>query len=413
LSPYLFNIFVDELLVELNRTSSAVPRSIFYADDGALLASSAEEMQCLLDVVVAWCNRQRMTLNVGKCGYLAPPQSEDVIFLADQAVPRVLEYSYLGFPLTCFGIDFDKHITRRIDQACARTAFLSVHSDRWGPAHRLRVYRQFLAPIMEYGAPLTAAYAERKPQFWAVYEDAINGLVAWISGYDSRIGVTRNVLGLYPLRDRFAALKSGFQVIIRYCPDASPLKTLSGVDCGIRSFYKDFTNDSLFHEFLLSQTDVPILQSGLKRALHTFLRRRQSLILSLDAYRRKLTRLIPFDTRLKHGLRGADRILHAPRLYQKSFLQYRRGTFATSLKCICSSELLFHRRHEACFRLEFGRWLSNKEESARNRAQILLGPGILLTDIDYLLNTGQFDRAYEILQHITRTLAKANSRALS
>jgi len=32
-----------------------------------------------------------------------------------------------------------------------------------------------------------------------------------------------------------------------------------------------------------------------------------------------------------------------------------------------------------------------------------------LTDVDFLLNTGRFYRAYEILLYITKTLAETNS----
>ena len=51
LSLYLFNIFVDGLLEDLNDSATNVPRSVFYADDGTLLASSSSEIQRLLDIV--------------------------------------------------------------------------------------------------------------------------------------------------------------------------------------------------------------------------------------------------------------------------------------------------------------------------------------------------------------------------
>ena len=73
LSLYLFNIFVDGLLEDLNDGATNVPRSVFYADDGTLLASSSSEIQRLLDIVTTWSARHRMTLNVKKCGYIAPP----------------------------------------------------------------------------------------------------------------------------------------------------------------------------------------------------------------------------------------------------------------------------------------------------------------------------------------------------
>ena len=71
-----------------------------------------------------------MTLNVKKCGYIAPPDDRAQVYLGDETLPRLQEYSYLGFPMTGLGIDFSKHLTRRLDQACGRVTFLSLHSDR-------------------------------------------------------------------------------------------------------------------------------------------------------------------------------------------------------------------------------------------------------------------------------------------
>ena len=43
------------------------------------------------------------------------------------------------------------------------------------------------------------------------------------------------------------------------------------------------------------------------------------------------------------------------------------------------------------------------------RAKRYLGSEVRLTDVDFLLNTGRFYRVYEILRHITKTLAETNS----
>ena len=111
--------------------------SLFYADDGTLLASGSSEIQRLLDVVVRWSTSYRMTLNVKKCGYLAPPEDDTVVRLRREEVPRLDRYVYLGFPVTGIGIDFEGHLASRLDRALGGTAFLTLHSDRWGPAHRL------------------------------------------------------------------------------------------------------------------------------------------------------------------------------------------------------------------------------------------------------------------------------------
>lgn len=409
LSPYLFNIFVDALLEELNRGANLTPRSLFYADDGTLLATSSAEIQCLLNIVASWSARNRMTLNVKKCGYIAPSGSREPVCLGGDRVPQVEEYSYLGFPMTGAGVNFAKHLTKRLEQACGRADFLSLHSDRWGPAHRLRIYRQYLAPMFEYGAPLVAAYAERCSQIWQSTSEAIKKLTGWIAGYTANSHLTRNLLGLQSLPDRFAALKTSFQVIIRHCPNQSPLKVLRGLCWQSTSFYERLTDDQAFKEFLDSHRDVPVEQAKFIHSIRSFLRSRQDDALAREARRRKLTRLIPSSSRLKRDMRGADRVLRAPRLYQKQFLQYRRGTYNSCRKCVCDKDSVFLRGHETCCRPDGVSWLSSKELRIKARVEAALGPKLRLTDVDFLLNTGHFRRAHDILAHITKTLAEANS----
>jgi hypothetical protein len=54
-------------------------------------------------------------------------------------------------------------------------------------------------------------------------------------------------------------------------------------------------------------------------------------------------------------------------------------------------------------------WLSGRELRAKVRAERYLGSKVRLTDVDFLLNTSRFYRAYEILRYITKTLAETNS----
>jgi hypothetical protein len=409
LSPCLFNLFVDGLLETLNDGSPPIPRSLFYADDGVLLASSSSEIQRLLDVVVQWSASNRMTLNVKKCGYLTPPDDDTIVYLRGERVPRLDRYVYLGFPVTNVGIDFEGHLTGRLDRALGRAAFLTLHSDRWGPAHRLRVYRQYLAPMFEYGAPLVAAFAEGLSTLWTATIEVTKGLTGWISGYTSSTHLTRSLLGLQPLPDRFADLKTSFQLIVSRATDGSTLRTLASLDWPERSFYRRFTDDSAFRESRVSNGGSTPTVLEAKRSLGSFLRGRRDLALSRELLRRKLTRLIPASSRLKRDMRGADGIFRAPLLYQKQFLQYRRGTFNAYRKCICPASPIFRRGHEVCFRSIDRPWLSRKELRVKVHTERRLGSDVRLTEIDFLLNAGRFHRAYDILRHITKTLAETNS----
>jgi hypothetical protein len=52
------------------------------------------------------------------------------VYLKKEEVPRLDRYVYLGFPVTNVGIDFEGHLTGRLDRVLGRATFLTLHSDR-------------------------------------------------------------------------------------------------------------------------------------------------------------------------------------------------------------------------------------------------------------------------------------------
>lgn len=129
---------------------------------------------------------------------------------------------------------------------------------------------------------------------------------------------------------------------------------------------------------------------------HSFARGKTMLALSREARRRKLTRLMPSFSRLDRVMRGTDRILRAPRLLRKHFLQYRRGTTNACHRSVCNTTPVFHRRHEACYRPKGSSCLSNKETKAKLRLQATLQSNVPPTNVDFVLDTGRFDCAHKI-----------------
>ena len=61
LSPVLFSMFIDDLVVDINKTGKGVPldsdiiASLLYADDVAILAENVSDLQSILNVVDQWC----------------------------------------------------------------------------------------------------------------------------------------------------------------------------------------------------------------------------------------------------------------------------------------------------------------------------------------------------------------------
>jgi hypothetical protein len=99
------------------------------------------------------------------------------------------------------------------------------------------VYRQYLAPMFEYGAPLVAAFAKGPSDVWTSTLESTKGLTSWIAGYTSNAHLTRSLLGLQSLPDRFADLETSFQLVVRRTTDGSALKTLGCLAWPERLFY--------------------------------------------------------------------------------------------------------------------------------------------------------------------------------
>ncbi|KUJ06205.1 uncharacterized protein LY89DRAFT_603691, partial [Mollisia scopiformis] len=95
--------------------------------------------------------------NPAKCTVVTSRSDLPSLLVYGQEIPRAESYTYLGFPVTANGIDFQQYLDQRIQAAVGRAHWLGVQSNSWGPAHRLRIYKQFLTPIFEYSAPLVWA----------------------------------------------------------------------------------------------------------------------------------------------------------------------------------------------------------------------------------------------------------------
>ena len=219
LSPYLFNIYIDELISELNRDSTGIPQCLFYADDGVLLARDLDILCSLADILTEWSNRAGIAVNVKKCGIVIGraasfDEAAVPVYISGSTLPVVEVYNYLGFPVKSRGIDFCEYLSKRLSQATGRASFLRLYSDTWGPAHRLRIYSRYLAPMFEYGAPLVFAWACQNEANMKAFYSATKGwkdLVGWIldcSPDGSAVGA--NLCGVLEPAIRFRHLHTSF-----------------------------------------------------------------------------------------------------------------------------------------------------------------------------------------------------------
>ena len=405
LSPALFNLFIDDLLWVLNATATGLPHCLFYADDGVILTTSIADAQRLLDVAAAWVGQALLDFNVKKCAVISTEGG--VLVLQGQTVPAVATYQYLGFPITIRGIDFAAHLTSRLGAAIRRSDFLTLRSDSWGVANRLRVYNRHLAPMFEFGAPLVESWRQSSRQARQEFAAAFASwrkLLAWVNGGSKSCArVTANLLGLTSPQKRFQLLKTQYQLVIQELARDNPLQ---GIIRKRNAFARTLSHDQTFDAFREGAAPEPDLPTQLQ----TYLRNARREIIAKEAQRAKLTRIIPLESRRVPGLFLADITLAAPVDAQGLLLSYRRNRFGMRKKCPCGRPYL--RTHEICSHLPHPIRLSKAERAEKARMFAHLDPGdAKVTDLDYLLNKGRLDEVITILSAISVKLGEAYRHA--
>lgn len=148
LSPVIFNKFIDSLVRDLNSTmepTSVIPSCLFFADDGVLLCKTWTNASFLLDRCQRWAIREGMRFKIAKCGVLTSEimhrVGHDPLTIDGIALPIVSSYRYLGFPVTCTGIDFSTHRDEMGNKCLKLVNYLRVYSDSWTVRVRLNMFK--------------------------------------------------------------------------------------------------------------------------------------------------------------------------------------------------------------------------------------------------------------------------------
>ena len=135
LSPVLFNIFIDELLVSLSESNFGVRignntfNSFAYADDISLISLNATDLQNLIDVCYRYSTKWRFNFNPTKTKYMVAGKAlfitEPKVELGKDLISRVEHIDVLG---TTFSSDFSTtdHLNKRIQSS--RRAMYSLVS---------------------------------------------------------------------------------------------------------------------------------------------------------------------------------------------------------------------------------------------------------------------------------------------
>jgi hypothetical protein len=95
LSPWLFNIYIDDLIGELKGKAFEV---LAYADDLAVICANKEELDRVIDALEEWCKQNEIAVNKGKSGILIIDKDRHNMH-KHRDYPIKVTYKYLGIKL--------------------------------------------------------------------------------------------------------------------------------------------------------------------------------------------------------------------------------------------------------------------------------------------------------------------------
>lgn len=402
LSPWLFNIFIDDLADTLNPPNfldTRVPvKALLFADDIQIQAKSADEAQQLLDRTSSWILQNHMEANLNKCGVITNFELLHPLTLTGSPLSVVQSYKYLGFPHEADGINWTLHLQRGMSRTNGTLNYLksSGHVAGWPEWARLAVYKSIIRSLLEYGAPLvfqallTPRSRPRKRRrssnlsvsaLLTELEACQKGALGWI--FQCRPAppiVLQSLTALSTLQSHFDDLAFRFTLHIRSIHIDHPLH-----------FYLTKFADSLSarctrHPLRAAFEQLPASPAGLKSKIRAFLLSRRLDVLSSS--KSKLSSYILRSARIPSN--GLAKLLFLKDSKIRSLaIKWHRNTLAIYTKC-CQCDLPFRRSHiDTCF-AEFIPPLAYEREYSPECAL----PGY--TRLDYLLNRGDYEGFYSL-----------------
>lgn len=167
MSPILFNLYVNDLAIELKNIGTGVKCGneyvsvLLYADDICLLAENERDLQQMLDVLYTWCRKWMMNVNTKKSNIVhfrngAKPKTDCVFKFGSDSLVMVPSYKYLGLILTEH-LDYDV-TAKMVAQSAGRALGLLIAKFKacGGMPYDVytRLYDVLVQSVINYGAAI-------------------------------------------------------------------------------------------------------------------------------------------------------------------------------------------------------------------------------------------------------------------
>ncbi len=178
LSPTLFNIYINDLIDELDgnnpnplNLNNEPITCLFYADDLIILSSSHDGLQRCLNSLHEYCNRWKLEVNnvKSKCMtfYKNNSKYKNTFHINKVPLENVTEYTYLGITINA-ACNFKE--TLNMLSAKANRALLALNNKckiKYLPIKiALKLFDSLISPILLYGSEVWAPYLNLNNKEW-------------------------------------------------------------------------------------------------------------------------------------------------------------------------------------------------------------------------------------------------------
>ncbi|OMJ28800.1 hypothetical protein AYI69_g1716 [Smittium culicis] len=368
MSPLLFNIYIDDLAVQLAKTSkvSHIPAALFFADDVQLLPRNRYHAIEMISIVEKWSLINGMSANVNKCGIV----TSDIVYplsINNKLINVVPEYKYLGLPTTCNGINWHKYTSDIAHKAINNLNYLRFIGSKFHPLVRLSLYKTFIKPILEYAAPLVYVSCKEKPSLKKCYIKPLQKVqsraLGWIS-YSSNHTATiytrllQSICGLEGIEDRFKSLLIRFGLHFENLCPTNPAKILAEshhFDDKISLLGSNVHNHSSYTEAISNYKpcDKDDLTSSItkkKKYLNRKLNKiKYANIIKTKTINDRIKEILPVSRHPENFTDISIRLKNP--LDAKKAIRYRIGSLCPARKCPVCKNKFRHTHIQRCLKL--------------------------------------------------------------
>jgi len=226
LSPFLFNLVIDELATMVNLKCPSVCMLLF-ADDIAIKAKCWTSLQVALDECFAWSSQAKTKWGIKKCGVLTKNDYFPVL-LGEEIIQPMQHYKYLGLPFGANGVDWRIYLTQIVSKFNTFLRGITSQKMVWNYCARIQIYKTFIRPIMEYGMPLLTKWISKQTdsdhllgKLQTLHTDGIT----WIFDKHGTKAVLESLSGIGPLSFRIKQLECSMATHIRNLNENNPLNS--------------------------------------------------------------------------------------------------------------------------------------------------------------------------------------------